>query len=76
MFHSNLSVGEVDGILASLFKSSERVVIASGYFGLSQVKKYRPDFANILKKHGVTHVVDYEHHNGPVTLKNYLRGFK
>ena len=52
MFHSNLSVGEVDGILASLFKSSERVVIASGYFGLSQVKKYRPDFANILKKGG------------------------
>ena len=30
-------------------------------------------FASILKKHGVTHVVDYEHHNGPVTLTTYLR---
>jgi len=33
-------------------------------------------FGTILKKHGVTHVVDYEHHNGPVTLNTYLRGFK
>ena len=33
-------------------------------------------FGNILKKHGVTHVVDYEYHNGPVTLNTYLGGFK
>ena len=33
-------------------------------------------FGNILKKHGVTHVVDYEYHNGPVTLSTYLKGFK
>ena len=33
-------------------------------------------FGNILKKHGVTHVVDYEYHNGPVTLNTYLKGFK
>ena len=33
-------------------------------------------FATILKKYGVTHVVDYEHYNGPVTLNTYLKGFK
>ena len=36
----------------------------------------REDFFEILKKHGVTHVVDYEHHNGTVTLSTYLEGFK
>ena len=38
--------------------------------------KNRETFGNILKKHGVTHVVDYEHHSGPVTLNTYLKGFK
>ena len=33
-------------------------------------------FGNILKKHGVTHVVDYEYYNGPVTLSTYLKGFE
>ena len=36
----------------------------------------REDFFEILKKHGVTHVVDYENHNGIVTLNTYLKGFK
>ncbi len=33
----------------------------------------RKDFFKILKKHGVTHVVDYEHYNGPVSLSVYLK---
>jgi hypothetical protein len=36
----------------------------------------RKDFFKILKKHGVMYVVDYEHHNGPVTLSTYLKGFE
>lgn len=36
----------------------------------------RKDFFKILKKHGVTHVVDYEQHSGTVTLSTYLEGFK
>ena len=36
----------------------------------------RKDFFKILKKHGVTHVVDYEHHNGAVTLSAWMKGFK
>ena len=32
----------------------------------------RKEFGEILKKHGVTHVVDYEHYNGPVVLSVYL----
>ena len=36
----------------------------------------REDFFKILKKHGVTHVVDYEYHNGPVSLSTYLKGFR
>ena len=36
----------------------------------------RGDFFEILKKHGVTHVVDYENHNGIVTLSVYLGGYK
>tara|TARA_Y100000287_G_C14187733_1_gene338521 strand:+ start:391 stop:708 length:318 start_codon:yes stop_codon:yes gene_type:complete len=37
---------------------------------------FRKDFFEILKKHGVTHVVDYEQHSGTVTLNTYLKGFK
>ena len=36
----------------------------------------REDFFEILKKHGVTHIVDYENHNGIVTLSVYLEGYK
>jgi len=36
----------------------------------------REMFAGILKKHSVTHVVDYEFHNGVVELSTYLKGFK
>ena len=37
---------------------------------------FREEFFEILKKHGVTHVVDYEYHNGTVTLSDYLKGFE
>jgi len=33
----------------------------------------RTSFGNILKKHGVTHVVDYEHYNGTVDITTYLK---
>jgi len=36
----------------------------------------KPTFFNILKKHGVTHIVDYENHNGTVTLDTYIKGFE
>ena len=36
----------------------------------------RKMFVGILKKHGVTHVVDYEYHNGVVELSTYIKGFK
>ena len=52
MLHSNLSIGEVDDVLSSLLKRSKNVTIASGYFGLSQVQKYRSDFIDILKDGG------------------------
>ncbi len=52
MFHSNLKSGEVDDVLRSLIKTADKVIIASGYFGLSQVQKYKNDFINILKKGG------------------------
>ena len=38
--------------------------------------KHRKTFGKILRKHGVTHVLDVEYHRGPVTLNTYLRGFK
>jgi len=52
MLHSNLAVGEVDGVISSLLNSSDKVTIASGYFGLSQVQKYRPKFLDIVKNGG------------------------
>ena len=33
----------------------------------------RVAFGEILRKHGVTHVVDYEHYNGPVSIDTYLK---
>ena len=33
----------------------------------------RTKFANILKKHGVTHILDVEHYKTPVTLNRYLK---
>jgi hypothetical protein len=36
----------------------------------------REEFGKILRKHGVTHVLDVEHHRGPVTLATYLKGFR
>jgi|TARA_B100001094_G_C18176906_1_gene798430 hypothetical protein len=41
-----------------------------------EIWENREKFGNILKKHGVTHVVDYENHSGAVTLSVYLEGFK
>ena len=38
--------------------------------------EHRKTFGKILRKHGVTHVLDVEYHRGPVTLNTYLRGFK
>jgi len=32
----------------------------------------REMFGNILKKHGVTHVLDYEYYTSPVTIEKYL----
>lgn len=52
MLHSNLNIGEVDGVLGSLLNISYNVTIASGYFGLSQVQKYRSNFLDIVKKGG------------------------
>ena len=36
----------------------------------------RKEFGKILRKHGVTHVLDVEYHRGPVTLATYLKGFR
>ena len=33
-------------------------------------------FFNILKKHGVTHIVDHEYHEDIVTLDTYIKGFE
>ena len=52
MLHSNLKIGEVDEVLESWLSSSDKVTIASGYFGLSQVKKYRSKFLEIVKDGG------------------------
>ena len=32
----------------------------------------RETFGNILKKHGVTHILDVEHYAAPVTIDKYL----
>ena len=52
MLHSNFNYGEVDNILSSLIKNSEKITIASGYFGLSQVQKYRTNFIETVKNGG------------------------
>ena len=33
---------------------------------------HRKTFGKILRKHGVTHVLDVEHHRNPVPLNIYL----
>lgn len=33
----------------------------------------RETFGNILKKHGVTHILDSEHYNNPVSINTYLK---
>ena len=33
----------------------------------------RKTFGNILKKHGVTHILDSEHYNDPVSINTYLK---
>ena len=52
MFHSNLEKGEVDSVLGSLLQDAQRVTIASGYFGFSQVQKYRNRFLDIVSRGG------------------------
>lgn len=52
MLCSNLAVGEVDSVFKSLLNEADEVTIASGYFGLSQVRKYRPKFLDIVKNGG------------------------
>lgn len=52
MFHSNLEKGEVDSVLGSLLQDAQRVTIASGYFGFSQVQKYRNRFLDIVSSGG------------------------
>lgn len=32
----------------------------------------RETFGNILKKHGVTHILDIEYYSAPVTIEKYL----
>lgn len=41
-----------------------------------EIWEHRKTFGKILRKHGVTHVLDVEHHRGPVTLATYLKGFR
>ena len=64
MFHSNLEKGEVDSVLGSLLQDAQRVTIASGYFGFSQVQKYRHRFLDIVG------------HGGEVTLIHGLGKFE
>ncbi|MGC6530633.1 MAG: restriction endonuclease PLD domain-containing protein [Candidatus Puniceispirillaceae bacterium] len=52
MLHSNLNIGEVDKVLSKLLSKSNKVTIASGYFGLSQIQKYRSKFIDIVKNDG------------------------
>ena len=42
----------MDNVLGSLLGSSTNVTIASGYFGLTQVQKYRKIFIDIVRKGG------------------------